>query len=590
MSPVYRVPAMRLPSDCELLVPGSKSHANRAIVCACLSDSTTTIKNSTPCDDVLAMVDCLKRLGFDLRWINEQHGELSVKGGVPRSGGTAVLDAHNAGTTLRFLTSVASLIAGEWTVTGDEHMRKRPIGDLTKALRALGAVIEDKGGCPPLKIHGGTLKGRAVRLKADISSQYLTSLLLISPLLKEGLSVELVGALASSGYIDLTEKTMKDFGIQITRKENTFSVQHGKYVSPASYEIEGDWSAAGSWFVLQALTGSSIAMPNLRNDSMQSDRKLPDAIRKLKKTGDVTLDCSQIPDQVMNLCVLAAFRKGTATFTKIANLRKKECDRLHVIATELKKAGVDIRELDDDLVIRGAGSIEKVAKAAGPVTLDPHDDHRMVMAFAIFGLLRGNIAIRNPDCVWKSYPTFFMDLETVVRSGRTVTIIGMRGVGKSALGRKLAATLRMKHIDSDHLFEKQHGSIRTFIEKKGWPEFRKKEEEVIASAIQNGTILSLGGGALSEAKTRALIKKRTIPVWLQAKETELVKRLQSGKRPPLTDLPLHQEVRKFLLERGPHYREVAAIEISPKLRYGEQIPFVLRSLAELLRSHDFHSS
>ncbi len=578
MNTVFRVPAMRVAADCTLMLPGSKSHANRAIVCAALSSTATTIRHATPCDDVLVMVANLKSLGFNVRWVSEQNGELRIEPGIPQ-GGKAPLDCHNAGTTLRFLTSIASFVPGEWTVTGDEHMKRRPIGDLTKALRALGAVITDKGGCPPLEILGGTLRGRTVRLKADISSQYLTSLLLIAPLLSDGLLIELAGALASAGYVALTEKTMKDFGVKISRKENTFLVQHAEYVSPPTYEIEGDWSAAGPWLVLEALTGSTIRMPNLQQDSFQSDRKLPEVIRKLQKSGDITLDCSEIPDQVMNLCVFAAFRKGVTTFTKIANLRKKECDRIHVIATELKKAGIDIRERDDDLVVRGLGGFEKISH--GSVTLDPHDDHRMVMAFAILGLIRGDVIIKNPDCVQKSYPTFFMDLEKIIYDSKPISIVGMRGVGKSALGRKLAGKLRMKHVDSDHVFEDLHGPIREFIAAKGWDEFRKKEEEVIASVIVPGIVLSLGGGALGSAKTRKRIKDTTVAVWLQAKESELVQRLQSGKRPPLTNLPLHEEVRKFLLERGPHYREVARIEVSPKLRFGEQVPFVLRALRQI---------
>jgi len=193
----------------------------------------------------------------------------------------------------------------------------------------------------------------------------------------------------------------------------------------------------------------------------------------------------------------------------------------------------------------------------------------------------GNVTIKNSDCVAKSYPTFFSDLEKIVQSSKPLSIVGMRGVGKSALGRKLAAKLRLKHIDSDHLFQDAHGPIKEFIAVKGWDEFRKKEEEIIASAITPGIVLSLGGGALGSPRTRKLIKDKTVAVWLQAKESELIKRLSTGKRPPLTNLPIHQEVRKFLLERGPHYREVAAMEVSPKLRFGEQTPFVLRTLRQI---------
>lgn len=572
---------MRMPSDCALALPGSKSHANRAIIVACLASGQTVLRGATACDDVEVMVANLKAMGFRIEWQDKQCGELSIRGGIPTVAGKAVLDCHNAGTTIRFLSSVASRVPGEWTLTGDEHMRKRPIGDLVTSLKSLGAPVRDTNGCPPIHMTGASLKGGHVRLRADQSSQFLTSLMLVAPTLSGGLTIDIDGELTSSGYIDLTMKVMKDFGIQVRKEKNTFFIQQKQYVSQSSYDIEGDWSAAGAWLVLNALTGSTVVMTNLQKDSEQSDGKLPSIIEKLRKSGDQTVDCSEVPDQTMNIAVLAAFRKGNTVLTGIENLRKKECDRIHVTATELVKAGVSIVEKGDELHIRGAGSLEKISKNAKAVTLDPHDDHRMAMCFAILGLVRGNVTIKNPDCTKKSYPNFFRDLETVVRSGKTVSIVGMRGVGKSALGRKLSSKVGMKHIDSDHVFEDRHGPIRDFIAAKGWDEFRKKEEEVIASLIKPGFVLSLGGGALGSAKTRKLIKEKTISVWLQAKESELIKRLQSGKRPPLTNLPLHEEVRKFLLERGPHYREVAAMEISPKLRFGEQVPFVLKTLRDI---------
>ncbi len=591
MNQVFRVPAMRLPADCELLLPGSKSYANRAIVCACLCAVRTMIRNSTPCDDVLVMVENLKKLGFNIEWVHEQKGELKIVGGMPKQRGKATLDCHNAGTTLRFLASIASLIPGEWTLTGDVHMKQRPIGDLVQALRALGVDIQDTNGCPPLRIVGGTIRGSHVLLKADQSSQFLTSLLLVAPLCPEGLMIEVAGEITSSGYIELTKKVMQDFGVHVKQEKNTFFVQKTSDDSPvhtragllnrSPYYVEGDWSAAGAWLVLSALTGSRIVMRSLRTDSVQSDRLLLGIITRLQAAGDQTIDCSEVPDQTMNIAVFSAFRRGKTTLTGIKNLRKKECDRIRVTATEFRKAGVDITEQGDNLVIRGAGSLEKISINAKAVILDPHDDHRMAMCFVILGIIRGNVSIKNPDCVWKSYPTFFMDLEKIISETRTITVVGMRGVGKSALGRKLASKIGLRHVDSDHLFQDAHGPIKDFIAAKGWDEFRKKEEEIIVAAVRPGIVLSLGGGALTSAKTRKLIKEKTIAVWLQARESELVKRLQKGKRPPLTDLPIHEEVRKFLLERGPHYREVAAIEVSPQLRFGEQVTFVLQALRKI---------
>jgi shikimate kinase len=169
-------------------------------------------------------------------------------------------------------------------------------------------------------------------------------------------------------------------------------------------------------------------------------------------------------------------------------------------------------------------------------------------------------------------------------SHRPVTIVGMRGVGKSSFGRKLAAKLHAKHEDSDQLFEEKYGPIKLFISKEGWDEFRTREEEIIKNALRPGIVLSLGGGSLTSKRTRTLVKEKSIAVWLQAREEELVKRLRSGKRPSLTSLPLEQEVRKFLLERGPHYREVAKLEVSPTIAFGQQVPFVLKAFSKAFRT------
>lgn len=578
MTPPLSVQALRLPLQAEVQVPGSKSHANRALVCAALTEGITEIRGATACDDVEMMVENLQKLGFRVEWTDKVCGVITVHGGIPKTEGKAVLDCHNAGTTIRFLTSIAALVPGVWTLTGDKHMQKRPLKDLLDALRQLGVEVESQNGCPPVQIRGGCMTKSEVTLKADISSQYLTSLLLAAPCMKEGLTITLTGELTSKGYVDLTAKVMEDFGVKLGSKLNTFIVQQGHYRTKNVYNVEGDWSAAGAWLVLEALTDSTINIPNLRQDSLQSDKALPSYIARLKKNGNITMDASSVPDQVMNLAVLASYRKGTTQITGVKNLRVKECDRLHVLTTQLQKAGVQITEQDDGVTIIG-GELP-----ADGVTLDPHDDHRMAMCFAILGLVRGGVNIKNPECVKKSYPDFFSDLEAISQSHKPVTIVGMRGVGKSIFGKRLATKLKSKHMDSDHLFEDRYGPIKLFISKQGWDGFRKAEEEIIAESLRPGIVLSLGGGSLTSPKTRKLVKSASVPVWLQAREAELIKRLKNGKRPPLTNLPLHEEVRKYLLERGPHYREVAQVEISPTIAFGQQVPFAMKALAKLFRS------
>ncbi len=585
------LPLLRYPVEAEITLPGSKSQANRAIVCSALGTGVTILKNATPCDDVAVMVKNLQILGFDLQWLNEHTGELRIKGGIQSDKLKAVsgkLDCHNAGTTLRFLASVCALVPGTWVLTGNAHMLKRPIHDLVHALRSLGAVIEDSDGALPLTIHGGTLKGNAVTLKADISSQYLSSLLLIAPALPDGLTVTLEGPLASAGYVSLTQKVMRDFGAEITCEQQSFQVPPTRYVSPPSYEVEGDWSSAGPWLVLEAMTGSRFRFTNISRTSEQSDRLLPGVIDSMRRKGDIEIDCHEIPDQLMNLAVLATCRTGKTTFIGARNLRHKECDRLYVLTTELHKFGVKITEHEDGVEVHGHGPFSHLKPHTSPILLDPHDDHRMVMCFTILGLLRGHTSIKHSTCVAKSYPEFFTELERILLLPRPIVIVGMRGVGKSSLARRLAKRLGVHCIDSDHRFVEKYGPIRDFVTAHGWPTFREREAEIIAECLKPGVVLSCGGGATETASVRALLREKSVCIWLKATEAVLVERLKSGKRPPLTDLPIEDEVKKLLKERIPHYIEVAHIDVHAHLHFSRQVSFIVGALTRFVHSHDVH--
>jgi 3-phosphoshikimate 1-carboxyvinyltransferase len=548
------VAPLLLPFDAELVMPGSKSHANRAIICACLAKGATTITNATPCDDVALLVKNLQKIGFQLEWKEKTSGTIEVRGGIPKKGRTATLDCGNAGTTLRFLTSLACIVPGTWTITGDAHMQKRPIGDLVKALKQLGAEIEDTKGCPPIKIKGGTLKEGSTTLDASKSSQFLTSLLLIEPALMKPLTIK-TRSVASPKYVELTKQVLEDFGNQV----------------PKQYEIEGDWSAAGAFLVLAELSQSRIRFSNLEELSKQADKHIQDAIEKMKQKGDMTINCNNIPDQVMNLAILAAHRKGTTKITGAANLSLKECDRLAVITKELKKLGIRIKEHSDGVIIQGGNNIKSAL-------LDPHDDHRMVFAFAILGSLHSGIKIKNPECVSKSYPNFFQDLKKLHQSPRCIAIIGMRGCGKSNLGKKLANKLKLKRIDTDAVFEKKHGKIGAFVQKRGWKPFRDEEEKIVAASLKSGYVVSLGGGAIESAQTRKNLMSEATVIWMQASARQTIQRLKKTKRPALTKMSLEQEVKTVLKKRDPLYKSVAAINLPERTPFSKQIPFLVRAL------------
>ncbi len=550
---VLSVAPLPLPFAATLTMPGSKSHANRAIIAACLSEGQTTIYGATPCDDVALLVTNLRSIGFDIRYTDRKKGILIVRGGVPKKGSyrkPKKLFCENAGTTLRFLTSLACSVPGEFEITGNDAMRKRPIGDLVATLNELGADIEDTNGCPPIHVRGGTLLGGIANLKVQKSSQFLTSLLLIAPMLEKGIAVNLAGSVPSQSYVALTRQVMRDFGVPVQMRDGMMRVSKAaKYRTPRSYHIEGDHSAAGAFLVLAELTHSAISFSNLDPHSIQGDAMLPKVIVHMRKKGLMTINCSDIPDQVMNLAVLAAFRDGVTKISGAENLQYKECDRLEVLTNELQKAGIRIEKNPDGVTVR-----KSTIRSA---LLDPHGDHRMAFCFAILGSLHSGIRIKNPGCVSKSYPHFFDDLQSLHSSPRPIAIVGMRGCGKSTLGKSLAHALSLKSCDTDRVFERKHGNIRRFIERHDWMKFRKEEERIVQACLQPGYVVSLGGGAIESKATRRRLLEQAIVIHLKARSGKLIERLKKAKRPPLTALPLEQEVPMILKKRTPLYQEVA---------------------------------
>ncbi|MFH0851759.1 MAG: 3-phosphoshikimate 1-carboxyvinyltransferase [Candidatus Peregrinibacteria bacterium] len=569
---VYGVKPLRLPFDTSLTMPGSKSHANRAIIAACLSKGTTIIQNATPCDDVALMVKNLHKMRFAIRSADRATGTLVIRGGIPQNRDTGKpirLDCGNAGTTLRFLTALACIVPGHFLITGERAMLRRPIGDLVSALRGLGAVIEDTNGFPPIRVLGGEIAGGETRLDVQKSSQYLSALLLIAPSLSKGLNVRLSGKPASPSYIDLTRKVMGDFSVHVRTDKAVISVSaSAAYRSPKHSAVEGDWSAAGSFLVLSELTGGKIRFPNLSPDSSQGDRALPTVLQHMRKKGRLTVDCAYFPDQVMNLAVRAAFRHGMTVLKGAGNLRLKECNRLSVLVSELSKTGIRIRENADGVTIRGPARIK-------PALLDPHDDHRMAFCFALLGSLCPGIRIKNPACVSKSYPHFFKDLEHLHRSPRCIAVVGMRGSGKSTLALALSKKLHLRHTDTDVVFERKHGPIRKFVLESGWNAFRKEEERIVSESLQPGTVVSLGGGAIESKLCRDRLKESAFVLRLSVPASIIIERLRAGGRPPLTDLPLDVEVRKVLKERTPLYRSVADLTLSET----KNLSAIIRSLS-----------
>ena len=391
----------------EIKLPASKSISNRALVIRAMSNVDAPLENIAECDDSNVVVEALRNMPY----------EINIKA---------------AGTAMRFLTSMLATMPSEHIITGTERMRNRPIGVLVNALQTIGADISyvEKEGFPPLKINGKKLSGGYLCLPGNISSQYISSLLMIAPTLSNGLSLELSGDIISRPYIDMTLEMMKQFGAKTGwQSENTIYVEPLPY-QPTPYYIESDWSAASYWYEIVALAPNDdicITLPGLFKESLQGDSAVArlfhdlgvetiheDNQVRLRKTGHKVKEFVQNminqPDLAQTMAVTCCMLGIPFKLSGLQTLRIKETDRIAALQKELGKLGYVIHaEGDYTLSWNGVKTEETIGLDA--TGIDTYDDHRMAMAFAPIALTRGKIAINNPEVVSKSYPNFWEDLK-----------------------------------------------------------------------------------------------------------------------------------------------------------------------------------
>ncbi|MBM4060669.1 MAG: 3-phosphoshikimate 1-carboxyvinyltransferase [Planctomycetes bacterium] len=566
------VPTLPWPCELGLELPGSKSEANRVLVAAALSGRRVRVVGATPCDDVRHLVAGLAALGFAATFVDEARGIVEVGPRGTAAPGSATLHCGNAGTALRFLVSVAAITPGEWTIDGNAQMRRRPIGPLVAAWRALGADVADAGGCPPVRVRGACHVGGAVALDPSISSQFVSSLLLSGSALPRGLELTFTAPLASAEYAQLTVDVLRRFGVAAGLRPGGACAAPGTGGPPAEVEVGGDWSAMGVWTCLRLLTGSAVAGTNLRANSGQADERAEGLLQSLAGDGERTLDVGPIPDQFLNLAVVAALRPGLTRLTGAANLRHKECDRVAVMARELRRVGACVEERPDGLVVHGGEPLHGA-------TIDPEHDHRVAMAFALLGLVVPGVAVREPDCVQKSYPAFWDHVDRARRSLRCVAVVGMRGAGKSTFARALAAAAGVTVVDADDEFVARHGPIADFVAAHGWPRFRALEAAIVARSLAPGRVVSTGGGAVEDPATRALLRTHTLTVWLDAPTALLRERLAGdATRPSLTGAPVLDELAAVHAHRAPLYAEVATARIDAAASLTAQVERALQLL------------
>lgn len=416
------------PVDADVTLPGSKSYTNRALVLAALADGTSTLREALFSDDTEVMVDSLHRLGIPVTASSEERAFVveGRAGRIPAE--RADLFVGNSGTTARFLTAVTALGHGEYTIDGVARMRQRPIQPLLDALRQLGvdAASVTGNGCPPVVVRARGLRGGRVRLAGNLSSQYLSALLMVGPCTDEGLELEVDGDLVSKPYVDLTVRAMQEFGATVQCDGYDRFVVPGKQGYRArTVAIEPDATAASYFFALAAVTGGRVRVRHLGLRSAQGDvrfvdvleqmgctvRREPDAItlEGPARLRGVDVDMNAISDTVQTLAAIAPLASGPVVIRNVAHIRHKETDRIHALATELRRLGVVVHEFPDGLAI--------YPSPVRPGTVHTYDDHRMAMSFAVLGCRVPGITIEDPGCVAKTFPDFFERLAAVI--GRT---------------------------------------------------------------------------------------------------------------------------------------------------------------------------
>lgn len=415
------VPPLSAPPDTEVVVPGSKSVTNRALLCAALADGVSTLTGALFADDTAAMLGALRDLGVRIE-VDEPAARITVHGVGPAIGvKPATVDARQSGTTSRFVLPAATLTAAPVVVDGDAQLRARPFGPLLTALTDLGASVRPLGtpGYLPVEVAGPPTVGE-VTIPGHLSSQFLSGLMLAAPLLPAGLTVRVSTPLVSVPYVTMTGRVMAAFGVAPSVDPRLVTVPAGAY-RPTGYPVEPDASAASYFFAAAAITGGRITVPGLGPDALQGDVAFVDLLERMGATvargadaitvtgtgrlHGIDADLADISDTAQTLAAVATVADSPTRVRGIGFIRGKETDRLAAVVTELRRAGIDAEQDADGFTIRPG--------APRPTVFDTYGDHRMAMSLALLGLRATGIRIADPGCVAKTFPRYFDTLDSL---------------------------------------------------------------------------------------------------------------------------------------------------------------------------------
>ncbi|MFP3014445.1 MAG: 3-phosphoshikimate 1-carboxyvinyltransferase [Arsenophonus sp.] len=402
---------------------GSKSISNRVLLLSALAHGQTTLTNILDSDDVRNMLNALASLGVEYKLshnfttciVNGRSNFFSYKNGLK-------IFLGNTGTAMRILTAILSLSDNDIILTGEARMKERPIGHLIDALQQGGANIDylEQYGYPPIKIKGG-FTGGCITLNCSISSQFLTALLIASPLTCNDTTIHIKGNIVSKPYVDITIATMRSFGVEVENQHYCrFQIKsRQQYISPINYSVEGDASSASYFLAAAAIKGGNVRVIGIDKDSLQGDIQFATILEKMgakihwgknfieckrDKLIGIDMDMNFIPDSAMTVAILALFAEGETIIRNIYNWRIKETDRLTAMANELKKVGAEVKESHDSISILPS-------KLLKHVEIETYNDHRIAMCFSLVALSDTTVTILNPNCTSKTFPNYFNQLE-----------------------------------------------------------------------------------------------------------------------------------------------------------------------------------